>query len=279
MFMADAKTGALAIGSTHHGQIFKTLNHLKDSLNDNLNDNLIDSLPDYRVRISKRARRMRIVVHTDASVEVVVPKGISKKMITKLVSERREWLQNAVAKFKQKRCKEVDPDLHVFPPNQIILNALNLTWPVMYQATASSQVRVSQSEGLLTLKGAVDQHDLVHQALCRWLKQQATTHLSQHLQKLSRENGLSYHTLTIRMQKTRWGSCTRDKSISLNAQLMFLPEDMVSHVLLHELAHLKHMNHSASFWKFLESMDADCKAARKALREAWVHVPSWLSKV
>src|SRR5690606_14502003 len=93
----------------------------------------------------------------------------------------------------------------------------------------------------------------IHKAQCkelliRWLKKMAKIYLASQLNKISEVTQLSYKNLTIRDQQTRWGSCTRDKNISLNFRILFLPEHLASHILIHELCHTVHLNHSDKFW-------------------------------
>jgi predicted metal-dependent hydrolase len=96
------------------------------------------------------------------------------------------------------------------------------------------------------------------------------------LDELSAEHRLPYAKASIRQQRTRWGSCSRHGTISLNARLLFLPPVLVDYVLLHELCHTKELNHSPRFWALLGSQDPECEAHRKALRKARAVIPAWL---
>lgn len=72
---------------------------------------------------------------------------------------------------------------------------------------------------------------------------------------------------TIRKQKTRWGSCSSRRNINLNLKAVFLPDDLFEYLIEHELAHLVHMNHSISFWTYLESRLPDARARQSRLRK------------
>lgn len=79
--------------------------------------------------------------------------------------------------------------------------------------------------------------------------------------------GGSYNKITIRSQKTRWGSCSSKGTLSFNWRLMLAPPAILDYVVVHELCHLTHMNHSAEFWNLVESVFPNYRAARKWLKE------------
>jgi len=89
------------------------------------------------------------------------------------------------------------------------------------------------------------------------------------------ETGWRASAVSIRRQRTRWGSCNSRHAISLNESLVFLPPSLVRYVLVHELAHTKRLDHSPEFWALVEKHDAAWRAQRRALADAWRHVPGW----
>lgn len=79
--------------------------------------------------------------------------------------------------------------------------------------------------------------------------------------------GVSYGRITIREQKTRWGSCSDKGNLNFNWKLVLMPEEVLDYVVVHELAHRKEMNHSKEFWKIVEHILPDYKERRKTLTE------------
>ena len=79
--------------------------------------------------------------------------------------------------------------------------------------------------------------------------------------------GVSYNRIAIRCQKTRWGSCSSKKNLNFNCLLLYAPEEVLDYVVIHELAHLRYMNHSKDFYALVASICPDYKACQKWLRE------------
>ena len=98
------------------------------------------------------------------------------------------------------------------------------------------------------------------------LAKKAKAHLPYRLSFYAKKYGYTYTALRLSHANTRWGSCTSQGKISLNIGLMNLPEPLRDYVILHELAHLNHLNHSAAFWAEVESRDPNFKRHRKALK-------------
>ena len=82
-----------------------------------------------------------------------------------------------------------------------------------------------------------------------------------------------YHTITVRDQKSRWGSCSSRGTLSFNYRLMFAPPRVLDYVVVHELCHRRHMNHSAAFWKAVEEVMPDYAQWRKWLKENGRDIP------
>ena len=108
------------------------------------------------------------------------------------------------------------------------------------------------------------------------LKNQAKKLLAGLLTEISNETGLEFNNLSIRSQKTRWGSCSRDKNINLNYKIIFLPYNLARHILVHELCHTVHLDHSRRFWNLVGQFDANYKEHNKILQNADHFMPGWL---
>jgi predicted metal-dependent hydrolase len=104
------------------------------------------------------------------------------------------------------------------------------------------------------------------QAAERALKKEAQTLLPLRLDQLATKHGFSYKSVHIKKLSSRWGSCSSDKAIALNYFLMQLPWQMIDYVLVHELIHTVHLNHSQSFWQDFEKIFPGAKQIRKQMK-------------
>lgn len=104
------------------------------------------------------------------------------------------------------------------------------------------------------------------QAAERALKKEAEVLLPKKLADIARKSDLSYKSVRIKKLSSRWGSCSNDKTITLNFFLMQLPWHLIEYVLAHELVHTIHLNHSASFWKDFEKIYPGAKQTRREIK-------------
>ena len=98
------------------------------------------------------------------------------------------------------------------------------------------------------------------------------------LRQLADELRYSVERVVIRCQRTRWGSCSTRGTVSLNCSLVFLRAEVVRYLFIHELAHLKHMNHSAGFWRLVGTLEPDYRQLDRELLAGWRTVPLWVFK-
>lgn len=105
-------------------------------------------------------------------------------------------------------------------------------------------------------------------------KQAASAILTRRLNELASKHGFSYKRLTVRNQKTRWGSCSHDNNISLNMQLVRLPQELIDYVILHELVHTRVKNHSPAFWDELDKLVVNSRKLRGEIKNYLPAAPS-----
>ncbi len=98
-------------------------------------------------------------------------------------------------------------------------------------------------------------------------KAEARKKLVNRLNELSEQHGFRYNKVSVRNQKTRWGSCSFKNNISLNMNLIRLPDEMIDYVLLHELVHTRIKNHTKAFWVELNKFVGDAKEMRKKMNQ------------
>ncbi len=237
-----------------------------------LNADLSPELPAYSIRRSARAKHVNLKVCPTDGVVVIIPKGYNEERIPALLAENHAWLTSKLSQL---------PDLTLADnlPEHIELKAFNERWTVSMQPAKTPAVTArSNHPGELNLHGNIANTDACHQALHRWLARRGRARLAPRLQQISRQFALPFNKLSVRGQKTRWGSCSSGRNISLNYKLLFLEPRLVDAVLIHELCHTVHMNHGPAFRTLLDRLQPDHRATDHALNRAWRELPVWVNR-
>ena len=224
----------------------------------------------WNVRISRRARRMSMRVFPGGRVEVVVPQGVGVPAVERFVARHRDW-----AERRSKELLQLAPNAADRQPRVGGDSAARRRWSVEY--VPGRRVRAEQV-GDSTLRvhapAVTDRH--ASQALVPWITRLASHELSHRLRPLAAELGIDYSRMSVRRQRTRWGSCSTRGTISLNVCLLFQRPEVVRYLMIHELCHRRHMNHSKRFWSLVASFEPDWKPLDVELLQGWRHVPAWV---
>jgi hypothetical protein len=224
----------------------------------------------WNVRISRRARRMSMRVLPGGRVEVVVPQGSGLPAVERFVARHREWAERRSKELLQLAPKAADRQ-----PVSVEIRLLDRLWTVEY--VRGRRVRAEQvGDSALRVHSPVVTDRHASQALVPWITRLAGHELSQRLRPLAAELGIDYSRMTVRRQRTRWGSCSVRGTISLNVCLLFQRPEVVRYLMIHELCHRRHMNHSKRFWSLVASFEPDWKPLDVELLQGWRHVPAWV---
>ena len=240
------------------------------------------SLPDGRaiefaIRFSTRARSARLRLGVREGLVVVVPAGLRRDKVQQIVSSRADWIAARLGEFDTVRHLIAKPAAG--RPQAFDLPALAESWRVEYRERRCSTVGATTDQpGRIVVYGAIEEVEACHAALRRWLARHATEALPPWLERVSAQCGPVPMDISIKNQRTRWGSCARSGRISLNCKLLFLPRELVRYVMVHELCHLLEANHSRRFWAHVCQMDKVADDHHEQMRDAWKLVPSWAQR-
>ncbi len=232
---------------------------------------------EYTIRRSPRARHVWLRFNNVAELVVVVPRRFDVKLVPGIVESKQEWIRQAVARAVQRR-EDAERATSSELPAIVELPAIGERWSVEYRETCSRRVSVgTRSGGRVVVSGAVSDVEASRRALLRWLRRVARSRLTSLLMDLAAEEGFALERVSVRCQRTRWASCSRNGAISLNIRLLFVAPALARHVMLHELCHTRRMDHSEKFWKLLEQYDVEWRNNRRMLRAEWRRLPGWVS--
>ncbi len=183
----------------------------------------------------RKVKYARISIDRDLRIQVVIPLRYSQAELAQLLASKQAWIQKHIAAFSKK-----------------------------------SSYRIPIAEGQLLFKGAVIEKPgglNTTPKVLSWYKQEAKTYILQRLPELAGQFGFRYNRVFIRDTKSRWGSCSIRKNVSFNWRLIKAPQAVIDYVILHELAHTIHFNHSKQYWALVERICPEYKAHKDWLKK------------
>ena len=205
---------------------------------------------EYTVRRSQRARRVRVAVDPERGVEVVLPQRAPQRAAAEAVRELRPWIE--------RRLEEAERARQTVEARRGTVPYLDETLRLHPQP---GRTRVHRRHDDLFVPAGDPRP-----ALERWYRRMAAKEIAPRLDHAVERLGTSYTALTIRNQRTRWGSCSSTGAMSFNWRLLLAPEQVLDYVVWHEACHLLVLDHSPRFWSLVERHVPDYAEPRRWLR-------------
>jgi len=202
-----------------------------------------------------RARRYILRVGSNGLVSVTVPRGGTLAQARAVANRHQDWIAGQL----EKRQGTAGRDPFCGNGTEVMLRGV----PTPIQVVEGDHVRLVRIGPIsfAVERAFTDLRPVVE----RQLLQHARAELPPRVRELACRGGFEVKSVSVRNQRSRWGSCSRRGAISLNWRLVQMPASVSDYVILHELAHLRVMNHSRRYWKLVEQL---CPAYREA--EGWL---------
>ena len=211
------------------------------------------NLPNNYQIIEKNVKHARIRVSNDGSVRIIVPQGFLQQDLTTLLQKKQSWIEKHQAFFRNQTKINLQR-------NQLLLYGDRYHY---FYESSSPQVTINYLHK--TIQSSLN---LLEQTIQEsWYKSIAKPYLTRRTQELAQNFNFQYHKIFIRSQRTKFGSCSSLKNISLNWRLIKAPKFVIDYVIIHELCHTKIMNHSSKFWLLLRSLYPDYQDAVEWLKK------------
>ena len=207
---------------------------------------------DYAVRRAPRAKRVRVAVEADGAVVVLLPPHAAEREADAAVRELRPWIERRVCEARARAQRMArPPDVVPYLGRELRLLA------------EPGRHRVHRRADELLVPGKAE---LRAPAIERWYRRAARREIAPRLAEAGAVLGRSPTALTIRNQRTRWGSCGPTGAMSFNWRLLLAPEEVLDYVVWHEACHLVHLDHSPRFWSLLACHRPGYRAPQRWLR-------------
>lgn len=189
-------------------------------------------------------------------VTAIVPFYYTESKIDKLIHEKSSWINKTLLRLK-KNYKSIE-----LSDNEILLFGETFK----FEPDPSLKDKVMTYSNTKVIKSG---HDLLtnRELLIVWYKHIANKFIKQRVSEIANKNELDFNRLFIRDQKTKWGTCSSGRNLSFNWRLILCPKNVLDYLIVHELAHLNEMNHSARFWQTVAGLFPEYDKAKKWLKE------------
>ncbi|MFT5174256.1 MAG: putative metal-dependent hydrolase [Gammaproteobacteria bacterium] len=226
-----------------------------------------------------RRRNVHVLVNDEGDLEVRAPWRFSLDDARAAIHEHRNWVLGALEQTRSRL--RLRPQLVSGSTLPLLDERLRLRVQVQAQLSLFdvrekpvSRLGVVRRDGReLHVQMHAAGQSAVRRLLETWYREQAEEAFAQHMPPIAQQLGVQYSQVTVRAQRTRWGSCSSRGTINLNWRLMLMPSRLMDYVLAHELAHLREMNHSPAFWALVGSIFTDYRERRRDLEIAARQLP------
>jgi predicted metal-dependent hydrolase len=200
------------------------------------------------------------------------------------LESHRSWIERAAKRTKQQR-EAYEESRAAGLPSHLDFPLADELWLVDYRQTAAQTIsikpdglrRIQGSKQIYALKlsGAIHDEEFCRKALIRFTTKRAKEVIPPFAWEVCREIGARPKSITVNNRKSAWGVCTQAGDIRIERRVLFFPKDLARQIVLHEAAHLKHLNHSERFYQELYSYEGSTKEAEQAVKKAIQLVPAW----
>ncbi len=212
---------------------------------------------EYELRRSDR-RTLSVKITSDAKIKVSAPKRMSIKEIEGFLLEKQGWIEKHLAHMKSRQASAEK----FCPDENSTLLLLGKEYPLR-----KTDVRVAGFDGeSFYVPDSIADGEVIP-AIKEVYRSIAKDYIKKRTAQLAERFGERVNSVKINSARTRWGSCTSKGNINFSLFLVMAPPSAVDYCIIHELSHLKQMNHSAAFWNLVESRDPEYKIHKKELNE------------
>jgi hypothetical protein len=212
----------------------------------------------------KNSSRITVKIEPYQKIKVSIPYFISYKMAKSYLLQNLHEIQN--------KKRSVNNKIELFHENTPYktkwhnLDFIQKDIVEPYYHINEETLYINYPKGTSLQSPAMQ--ELIREAVTETLRKEAKLYLPYRLKELASRYGLRYNKVFIKNIKTQWGSCSYKNNINLNLHIMRLPNHLIDYILIHELCHTVHKNHSDAFWNMLSTiMSGDVKKLQKELRD------------
>ena len=217
----------------------------------------LDAGPLDYLLVRRRGRRGVGLKVDETGLTVSAPLTMPVARVEALVRDSERWIRRKIEEWRGRQVPEVRWEEGAWLPY--------LGRPVELRISPGSRVQVSLNDGELRVAVREPHEEAVRRAVTAWYRRVARDHLAERVASLAARAGIQPPRFLVSSAMARWGSCNSRREVRLAWRLVKAPEPLIDYVVCHELAHLRHMNHSAAFWAEVARQCPDYEERRAEL--------------
>lgn len=221
----------------------------------------------YVLRRSARARRLRLVIADDGTARVTLPHRMPVRAADEFVATRAGWIERHRARLEVERARHAARGGLAHGAVLVFAGRPHRLEVQRDRRRRSGVVHTDEPIAVIRVILGTDDERSTARVLEAWLRRQAREAIERRIAARAAQLGVEPRTVTIRDQRTRWGSASRRGTLSFSWRLVLTPPAVLDYVVVHELAHLAVFGHSAAFWRLVEGVVPEASSARRWLRE------------
>ena len=207
----------------------------------------------YEMQKYSTSRNIKLRINKDGKIKVSLPKYIPYLVAKKFVKNNSSWIEKKL-------------DLLKFQKNKYYYLGNNIDLIKKESINNKRLKYIFKNDRLIVQKNSINEFS-DDELFFGWLKIQAENYIPHRVKELADKYKFQFKGLQLKNLTSRWGSCSSKKILSFNVKLMYFNYDVIDYVIIHELCHLKEMNHSAKFWKLVNSIVPEYNVYRKELNK------------
>ncbi|KKT42878.1 MAG: hypothetical protein UW64_C0006G0005 [Microgenomates group bacterium GW2011_GWC1_44_37] len=216
------------------------------------------------IRVRKLSIATTISVHPERGVVVRAPFWLSSSAIQKFVEEKSEWINKHLKKIGSTvpEKKYLEGEMHLYFGQEYPLKINLINTPIRTSVEmAENSIKVDLYQGHTEDKKGLE----IKEGLLRWYLETGISVITEKVNFYTEKVGVNYSRIDIKKVSSIWGSCSPNNRLSFNRKLIMAPHEVVDYVIIHEICHLVHRNHSSRFWALVAKYDPKYKEHRRWL--------------
>jgi len=214
---------------------------------------------------SNRSASIRLSLDHNGMVSVSAPRLMPKFMVDAFIKQNMSWIERQKRKIMLK--KTANPSLNW---NERIVSYLGMLYSIKVSAEVGQKVELQK--GICLIRPITGSVADAKKTLLSWLKIRAEKEIIERVTYWAAEMNVRFGTVRFGQQASRWGSCSGDNNLRFNWRLIHFPAEVIDYVVIHELAHTVHHNHSDQFWSLVKQYCSDWKEQRKFLKRQAISI-------